>query len=58
MPFSILKNIPLKGKIDIINSKGNLQSFGTSTPYVKIKLTNKSVERKIFINPALYIGEA
>ena len=58
MLFSILKKISFKGKIDIIDCKGKIHSFGASTPYVKIKFKNKSIERKIFFNPALYIGEA
>lgn len=58
MLFSILKKVSFKGKIDIIDYKGKTHSFGTSTPHVKIKFKNKSIERKIFFNPSLYIGEA
>ena len=58
MLFSQLKKVSFKGKIDIIDCKGKIYSFGQSTPYVKIKLQNKSIERKIFINPALFVGEA
>ena len=57
MLFSILNKIPLKGKIDIVDANDNLHSFGTSSPYVKIKLKNKSIERKLFFNPSLYLGE-
>ena len=58
MLFSILKKVSFKGKIDIIDCKGKIHSFGSSFPHVKIKFKNKSIERKIFFNPSLYIGEA
>ena len=58
MLFSILKKVSFKGKIDIIDCKGKVHSFGSSSPHVKIKFKNKSIERKIFFNPSLYIGEA
>jgi len=58
MLFTMLAKVSFKGRIDIIDSKGKTHSFGTSTPYVKIKLANKAVERKIFINPSLYVGES
>lgn len=58
MLFSILKKVSFKGKIDIIDCKGKVHSFGNSFPHVKIKFKNKSIERKIFFNPSLYIGEA
>ena len=56
MLFSLLKKVSFKGKIDIIDCKGKIHSFGQSTPYVKIKLQNRSIERKIFFNPALFVG--
>jgi cyclopropane-fatty-acyl-phospholipid synthase len=57
MFFSFLNNTLVKGKIEIIDASGNSHSFGTSSPYIKIKLKSKSIERKIFINPNLYFGE-
>ena len=57
MLFSILSNISLKGKLDIVDSNGKTHTFGSSEPYVKIKLSNKSIQRKLFINPSLYLGE-
>ena len=57
MLFSILKNIKFKGKLDIIDHKGNMHSFGHAGPYTKVRFTNKSIERKLFRNPSLYIGE-
>ena len=57
MLFSILKKIKFKGKIDIIDYKGNTHSFGQAEPYSKVRFTNKSIERKLFRNPSLYLGE-
>jgi len=57
MFFSILKKISLNGKIDIIDCNDNIHTFGDSDPYVKIKFKNKSIERKLFFNPSLYLGE-
>ena len=58
MLLNLLSKVSFKGKIDIIDYKGKIHSFGTSTPYVKIKFNNILTERKIFFNPDLYIGEA
>lgn len=57
MLFSILKNIKFNGKIDIINHCGNYYSFGNSNPYTRIRLTTKSIEKKLFFNPSLHLGE-
>ena len=57
MLFSILKNIKFKGKLDVVDSKGKLHSYGSNEPYCKIRLSSKSIERKLFRNPSLYLGE-
>ena len=63
MLFSVLRNISLKGKLDIIDSYGKTHSFGafpdliSDNLYVKIRFTNKSIQRKLFINPGLHLGE-
>ncbi|MDC0057409.1 cyclopropane-fatty-acyl-phospholipid synthase family protein [Alphaproteobacteria bacterium] len=58
MLFSILKKIKFKGKIDIIDYKGSVHSFGGDVgSYSKVRFTNKMITRKIFRNPSLYIGE-
>ena len=57
MLFSVLKNVTVKGKLDILDANDILHSFGDNQPYVKIKLINKSIERKLFFNPSLYLGE-
>ena len=63
MLFSVLRNISFKGKLDIIDFNGKIHSFGTfsnstlDNPYAKIRFTSKSIQRKLFINPSLYLGE-
>ena len=57
MLFSILKNTQFNGTIDIIDAKGKHHSLGTGKPYVKIRFTTSSIQRKIYINPGLHIGE-
>ena len=63
MLFSVLRNISLKGKLDIIDFNGKTHSFGTfidltsDNLYSKIRFTNKSIQRKLFMNPGLYLGE-
>ena len=63
MLFSVLRKVPLKGKLDIIDSNGKTHSFGTfidltsDNLYSKIRFTNKSIQRKLFMNPGLYLGE-
>jgi len=63
MLFSVLRNISLKGKLDIIDSKGETHSFGETSNlesdklYAKIRFTNKSIQRKLFLNPGLHLGE-
>ena len=56
MLFSALNKINFQGKIDIQNYKGKLYSFGKGEPHSKISIT-KSIERKILLNPGLYLGE-
>ena len=41
MLFSILKNIKFKGKLDVVDSKGKLHSYGSNEPYCKIRLSSK-----------------
>ena len=57
MLFLILKKINFKGKIQIVDYKGNNHEYGKGEPFCKIRLINKSIERKIFRNPSLYLGE-
>jgi len=57
MLFSILKKIKFKGKIYFIDYAGKTHSYGEGKPYAKIRFTNKEIERKLFRNPGLYLGE-
>ncbi len=58
MLFSVLKNLNFDGTLEIIDSNDKIYKFGNSNPYVCIRLKSKSIERKLFLNPNLYLGEA
>ena len=58
MLFSVLKKLNFDGTLEIIDSNEKIYKFGSSNPQVRIRLKNKSIERKLFLNPNLYIGEA
>ena len=57
MLFSILKKINLKNKIIIIDSRNKSHEFGSGEPSIKVRLTSKSIDQKLFRNPSLYLGE-
>ena len=57
MLFSILKKIEFKGRLEIIDYKGNNYFFGEGNNFSKIRFTNKSIEGKLFRNPSLHLGE-
>ncbi len=58
MLFSVLKKLNFDGTLEIIDSNEKIHKFGSSNPQVRIRLKNKSIERKLFFNPNLHIGEA
>ncbi len=58
MLFNVLKKLKIDGTLEITDYNNNIHTFGNSNPVVSIKLTNKSIERKLFLNPSLHIGEA
>ena len=58
MLYNLLKKLNFDGTLEIIDSKNKLHTFGNSNPLVTIRLTNKSIERKLFLNPGLHLGEA
>ncbi len=58
MLFSVLKKLNFDGTLEIIDSNDKIYKFGSSNPQVRIRLKNKSIERKLFFNPNLHIGEA
>ena len=58
MLFNVLKKLNFDGTLEIIDCNNKIYKFGSSNPQVRIKLKNKSIERKLFFNPNLHIGEA
>ena len=57
MLFSLLKKIDFNGKLELIDSKNNLHVYGNKQPTVRVRLKSKSIEKKLFRNPSLYLGE-
>ena len=57
MLYSVLKKVNFKEKISIVDSKNNTHQFGSGTGNLKIRLKNKSIEKKLFRNPSLHFGE-
>ena len=57
MIFSILKKIKFNGRLEIIDHKGRAYIYGEGDAYSKIRLTDKSIEYKLFLNPGLHLGE-
>ena len=57
MLYSVLKKVNFKGKITIIDCNNNIHDFGNGSINLKIRLTTKSIEKKLFRNPGLYFGE-
>ncbi len=58
MLFNILKKLNFNGTLEIIDHNNKKYQFGKSNPIITIKLKNKSIERKLFLNPGLFVGEA
>ena len=57
MLYSVLKKVNFKGKFSIIDSNNKIHDFGKGPINLKIRLTNKSIEKKLYRNPGLYFGE-
>ncbi len=57
MLYHVLKKIYFKNKLTIVDSKNNTHQFGSGTGNLKIRLKNKSIEKKLFRNPSLHFGE-
>ena len=59
MLYSVLKKLNFDGKLFIIDSHNKTHEFGNTNHHIKVKirLTNKSIEKKLFRNPGLYFGE-
>ena len=58
MLFNVLNKLKFEGTLEVIDHKNVKHKFGDSSPVITIKLKTKSIERKLFLNPNLYIGEA
>ena len=48
MLYSVLKKVNIKGKILIVDSSNKIHEFGSGPNNLKIKLTTKSIEKKLF----------
>ena len=57
MLYTVLRKVNFNGKIIITDSSNKVHEFGKGDQLVRIKLTNKSIEKKLFRNPSLYFGE-
>ena len=57
MLYSVLKKIKFNGRLEIIDYLSKSHIFGDKGPLVKVKLKSKSIEKKLFRNPGLYLGE-
>ena len=57
MLYSVLKKVNFREQLSIIDSNNNVHVFGKGKSNLKIRLTNKSIEKKLFRNPSLHFGE-
>ena len=57
MLYSVLKKVNFKEQLSIIDSNNNTHVFGKGKSNIRIRLTNKSIEKKLFRNPSLHFGE-
>ena len=57
MLYTVLRKVNFGGKIIIIDSANNEHEFGGGDRLIKVKLANKSIEKKLFTNPGLHLGE-
>jgi len=57
MLFSLLKKIHFNGTLELVDFKNNIHVYGNSEPRVRVRLKSKSIEKKLFRNPSLYLGE-
>ena len=57
MLYKVLKKVNFKGKITIVDSGNKIHEFGNGSSNLKVKLINKSIEKKLFRNPGLHFGE-
>lgn len=54
-----LKRLVRHGRLTVIDASGHAHTFGDGVgPAATIRLTNRSVERRLLLNPELAVGEA
>ena len=58
MLFSVLNKIKFNGTLELIDSNNTKFTYGSGNPLVRVKLKNKSIEKKLFRNPSLHFGES
>jgi cyclopropane-fatty-acyl-phospholipid synthase len=55
----LLKQFVAVGTLEVTDAGGIRHSYvGTATPHIAIRLTDTSLDRKLFLNPELHAGEA
>jgi cyclopropane-fatty-acyl-phospholipid synthase len=55
----LLRHLIRRGTLRLIDARGALHSFsGDPGPTITVRLHDTAVERKLFFNPRLYLGEA
>jgi cyclopropane-fatty-acyl-phospholipid synthase len=55
----LLNRIIAEGTLELIDASGKTHVYaGSPSPHVAIRITDKSLERKLFLNPELHAGEA
>ena len=57
MLYSVLKKVNFKEQLSIIDRNNNTHVFGKGKSNLRIRLINKSIEKKLFRNPSLHFGE-
>ena len=57
MLVSVLNKIKFNGTLELIDSNNTKFTYGSGNPLVRVKLKNKSIEKKLFRNPSLHFGE-
>ncbi len=54
----MLNRFVQNGTLELTDADGTAHRFGAGPPVVKMRLSDKALHRKLFLNPELYAGEA
>lgn len=54
----LLRRFVKQGTLHVIDAGGETHTYGSGEPVVTMRIHQKSLYRKLFFNPALYMGEA